>query len=154
MSVAQPYHRPYQESYPTQSAPLASRETTVTARPTARRDVWSDLRPMVTLTFVAACLGLVGVVYLTAFARLTAHGTRISELDGQIAAVEAELQRSRGEITRLTRRDRIEREAPRLGLVQLPAGEVSDACAPRAAAYEPLPRQVSHRGGGLIAARN
>ena len=168
MSMAQPVYRTYRE-YATEPAvepPSVRTRRPTAAAPRARRVTWADLRPMVTLTFVAAALGLMSVVYLTAFARLTAHGTRISELDRQIAAAEADLQRSRGEVTRLTRRDRIEREAPRLGLVKLPAGEQADACAaqdtvaPRAAgvqqpvAYEPLPRQVSHRGAGLVAARN
>ncbi|MBI5832105.1 MAG: hypothetical protein HZB16_07325 [Armatimonadetes bacterium] len=156
MSMAQPIHRTYPESVtaPAVEPPAVRPRPPAAPRTRSRRGAWADLRPMITLTFVGACLGLMSVVYLTAFARLTAHGTRISELDRQIAAAEADLQRSKGEISRLTRRDRIEHEAPRLGLVQLPAGEAADACATRAVSYEPLPRQVSRGGGNLVATRN
>lgn len=105
---------------------------------------WELLRPVAAGGLALSALSLIAVIYLTAFAQLTAHGTRIGELDRKIAIAEAELARTRGEISQLTRRERVEREAPRLRLIQLPAGEVDDAVrTSERPVYQPVPRQVA-----------
>lgn len=144
--MSTPYPRPdYQHGSAARALPEPLPHGPRRGRPSLTpAERWELLRPLAAGGLALSALSLLAVIYLTAFAQLTAHGTRIGELDRKIATAEAELQRSRGEIARLTRRERVEREAPRLGLIQLPAGEVDDAVrTSERPVYQPVPRQVA-----------
>jgi hypothetical protein len=124
MSLAQRSYHPYQPPTPTPpSRPQPPVDWRPAAPAPAPRLTRPDLGRLAAITLCIAGLGAVGVVYLTAFAKLTAQGARITELDRSLAQAQVESNNLRGEIEGATRRDRVEREAQRLGLVLLPAGD-------------------------------
>jgi hypothetical protein len=100
-----------------------------------------DLVALAVIGLLVSGCGGMGVLYLTAFARLTAQGARLVDLDSRAGAVGSSNVVLLGEVTKLTRRDRVEREGPRLGLVALPPADTHRlrlSAAPVAAPTRPV----------------
>lgn len=148
MGLAQPAYREPEEP---------RRETAARRDPTAGFERAAlplsarELLPMAAILLLISAVAAVTIFYLTAFGRLTAQGAREQQLEREISQLQSFNQGLAGDIARLQRRDRLEREARRLQLapfssadthrIELPPG-VLDA-APSAPA--PSPPAVSAR---------
>ena len=117
-----------------------------------------ELLPMVIILMLISGLTAVTILYLTAFGKVTAQGARKAQIERQISELQQVNTGLVGEVARLQRRDRLEREARRLGLqpftpeqtqkFELPAGALdapSAAPAADSAAARPVPRRTSVR---------
>lgn len=117
MGSAMPAYR-NEYAVPDPEAPKAHDPAALFERPAARLTA-RELLPMAAILLLVSALAAVIIVYLTAFGRLTAQGAREQQLDRQISQLRGFNAGLVGDVARLQRRDRLEREARRLGLAPL-----------------------------------
>lgn len=118
MAQAQVWQQPLPNAVPAEleAAPPAPPRVNARAVQQSQLALRRDLRRLAVIAFLMSGLGGSGVLYLTAFARLTAHGAKLEQLVSERQATELQNAALFGQVTQLTRPDRVKREAERIGL--------------------------------------
>lgn len=146
MGLAQPAYPPRPETTTTRARPQPRDPAAGFERRALPLD-GRELLPMAFILLLISAITAATILYLSSFGSLTARGNREQQLDHAISQYRGTNAGLAGEVAELQRKDRIEREARRLGFPPVKAADTMPMEVEPGAvdAFEPAPAPAKTR---------